>query len=63
MAQSEQVGIVPLQDVSDSISGATIYEIYTTPEGAHLSLHDGRVLVFIGEFIVGVGRFEKQYLQ
>ena len=43
-----------VEDVMQHLSGAVIDSGERTDEGMHVYLKDGRVLVFIGDFVMGV---------
>ena len=60
MAQGSEITVASAEDFSDSIRGVTIADFSQTPEGAHLTLNDGRMLIIVGNFIVYVGRLESQ---
>jgi hypothetical protein len=43
-----------VEEVMQHLSGAVIDSGERTDEGMHVYLKDGRVLVFIGDFVMGV---------
>lgn len=47
----------------EHLSGAVIDSGSRTDEGMHVYLKDGRVLVFIGDFLMGVMVVDKRQLQ
>ena len=48
--------------VVESIKGAVIEDGVITADGFHLQFSDGRVMIFQGEFIIGVCRVSQQQL-
>lgn len=48
--------------IVESLKGSVIAGCSLTEEGAHFVLEDGRVVVFAGNFILGVTRPDKQTL-
>lgn len=52
-----------VEDVLDHLSGSRISGGERTDEGMHVYLDDGRVLVFVGEFVMGVMILDKRQLQ
>ena len=47
----------------ENVAGSVIEAGDVCDEGMHLYLADGRVLVFVGTFVVGILQAEKQTLQ
>ena len=52
-----------VEEVMEHLSGAVIDSGERTDEGMHVYLKDGRVLVFIGDFVMGVLVADKRNLQ
>lgn len=52
-----------VEEVMEHLSGAKIQGGERTDEGMHISLEDGRVLVFVGEFVMGVMVLDKRQIQ
>lgn len=52
-----------VEDVMEHLSGSKISGGARTDEGMHVFLEDGRVLVFVGEFVMGVMVLDKRSLQ
>ena len=55
--------ISTVEEVMEHLSGAVIDSGERTDEGMHVYLKDGRVLVFIGDFVMGVLVADKRNLQ
>ena len=49
-------------EVMSSIVGRSIQQYWITPEGLHFNLDDGRVVIFVGQFIVSVAMLDKTTL-
>ena len=47
----------------ENVAGSVIEAVDVCDEGMHLYLADGRVLIFVGTFVVGILAAEKQTLQ
>lgn len=47
----------------ENVAGSVIEAGDVCDDGMHLYLADGRVLVFVGTFVVGIQQAEKQTLQ
>lgn len=52
-----------VEEVMDHLSGTKISGGARTDEGMHVYLDDGRVLVFVGEFVMGVMVLDQRQLQ
>jgi hypothetical protein len=52
-----------VDEVMQHLQGAVIDSGERTDEGMHVYLKDGRVLVFIGDFVMGVLVADKRNLQ
>ena len=52
-----------VEEVMEHLKGAVIESGERTDEGMHVYLKDGRVLVFIGDFVMGVLVADKRNLQ
>ena len=50
-------------EVMEYLSGSVISGGARTDEGVHVYLEDGRVLVFVGDFVMGVMVADKRNLQ
>jgi len=57
------VEVSTVEDVMEHLSGSKISGGSRTDEGMHAFLEDGRVLVFVGEFVMGVMVLDKRHLQ
>lgn len=55
--------IATVEEVMSILSGAVIDSGARTDEGMHVYLKDGRVLVFVGDFLMGVMVADKRQLQ
>lgn len=52
-----------VEEVMEVLSGSVIDSGARTDDGMHVYLKDGRVLVFIGDFVMGVMVADKRNLQ
>ena len=52
-----------VEEVMEHLSGAVIDSGERTDDGMHVFLKDGRVLVFMGDFVMGVLVADKRNLQ
>ena len=52
-----------VEEVMEHLSGSVISSVERTDDGMHVHLSDGRVLVFVGEFVMGVMVLDKSQLQ
>lgn len=52
-----------VDEVMEHLSGSIISGGEVTDEGMHIHLKDGRILVFIGEFVMGVMVLDKRQIQ
>ena len=52
-----------VEEVMEHLSGSVISSGERTDEGMTVYLEDGRVLVFVGEFVMGVMVVDKKNLQ
>ena len=52
-----------VSEVMEHLSGSVISGGERTDEGMHVYLNDGRVLIFVGEFVMGVMILDKRQLQ
>jgi hypothetical protein len=52
-----------VEEVMEHLSGAVIDSGARTDEGMHVYLKDGRILVFVGDFAMGVLVADKRNLQ
>ena len=57
------VELSTVEEVMEHLSGSVISGGERTDEGMHVHLKDGRVLVFVGEFVMGVMVLDKRQLQ
>lgn len=55
--------ISTVEDVMEHLSGSKISGGARTDEGMHVYLEDGRILVFVGEFVMGVMVLDKRHMQ
>lgn len=47
--------VVPHERILEQVEGATIASCYVEDEdGLHLCLTDGRILIFVGQFCIGL---------
>ena len=46
--------LTTVEEVMEYLSGSVIVSGERTDEGMHVHLKDGRILVFIGDFVMGV---------
>lgn len=52
-----------VEEVMETLSGSKISSGARTDEGMHAYLEDGRVLVFVGDFVMGVMVLDKRQIQ
>ena len=52
-----------VEEVMEHLSGSVISSGERTDEGMHINLSDGRILVFVGDFVMGVMILDKRNLQ
>ena len=52
-----------VDEVMEHLEGSVISGGEVTEEGMHINLKDGRILVFVGEFVMGVMVLDKRNLQ
>ena len=52
-----------VEEVMEHLSGSVISAGERTDEGMHVYLEDGRVLVFVGDFVMAVMVVDKSSLQ
>lgn len=55
--------ISTVEEVMEHLSGSKISGGARTDEGMHVYLDDGRVLVFVGDFVMGVMVLDQRSLQ
>lgn len=52
-----------IADIADSISGSMILDLEETPDGAHVTLDDERIVIFYGVQIIAIAQVEPQTIQ
>jgi hypothetical protein len=57
------VDINTVEEVMEHLSGSVISSGERTDDGMTIQLKDGRTLVFVGEFVMGVMILDKSQLQ
>lgn len=55
--------LATVEEVMQHLSGSVIDSGARTDEGMHVYLKDGRILVFVGDFVMGVMVADKRNLQ
>lgn len=55
--------LATVEEVMEYLAGSVIESGARTEEGMHVYLKDGRILVFIGDFMMGVMIADKRQLQ